>query len=97
MSLKNLKRQTRHCRGRQPHGCAVGYPSVMYRLETAKWVPKENALSSRSVARQEAFRLSQKWTLQRFHNCLTPEPKLPSGFFIQKKPPLKMPQSAREL
>ena len=34
---------------------------------------------------------------ERFHNCLRPEPKLPSGFFIRKKPPLKTPQSAREL
>ena len=35
--------------------------------------------------------------LRRFPNRFTPELKLPSGYFIKKKPPLKMPESAREL
>jgi hypothetical protein len=29
--------------------------------------------------------------LERFSNCCTPEPMLPSGFFLKKKPPSVMP------
>jgi hypothetical protein len=35
--------------------------------------------------------------LKRFSNCYTPEPMLPSGFFLKKKPPSMMPVRVRVL
>jgi hypothetical protein len=48
-------------------------------------------------ARADLLNLAPPTWLQRFHKCLTPEPKLPGGFFIKKKPSSKMPESAREV
>jgi hypothetical protein len=35
--------------------------------------------------------------VQRFSNCCSPKPQLPSGFFLKKKPPCTTPVTARKL